>query len=466
MDGSLASPAPSHFRSSCAHYRTYLKDLRVHPYLRGYWPECLAFERMSRDQLLERQRAALLDLVNHAVEHVPFYRAWAKRSGYRPGDDLRLGDLPVVGKKDYIADIEAFQSDAFGRQEMRPTKTSGSSGEPFLFRTHDRSIDYSYACLLRALSRHGLRNGDRRVLIWGQSWRFSVGGLRRRLMPWKLRLRDWLNNTLYIDAYELTDANVERSIERIEAFEPEFIYGYVSSIYTVARALVDRGRSLRRARPRVVVTESEKLYDFQRQAMEQAFGCTVAEHYGSVELGAIAEADPAGQMRINEDLVVVERSGGGEAIITNLRTHAYPFIRYKLGDLIEVEPRVPPGLPYAVLRKVVGRTVDLIPLAGGGYVHGVALAHVIDPHLSHVVKYQIHQTALDRFVVRLVVRRELPAEQRERIVRDLRGLVGQQAQVEMQFPPQIDPAPSGKFRWVLSDVSDVARRALEEAGAS
>jgi phenylacetate-CoA ligase len=124
----------------------------------------------------------------------------------------------------------------------------------------------------------------------------------------------------------------------------------------------------------------------------------------------------------------------------------------------------PPGdpLPYGVLKEVIGRTVDLIPIRDGGYVHGVALAHVIDPHLKHVRKYQIHQTDLDRFVVRLVVEETLPSSMAEQIVRDLRRLVGDRATIDVTTVADIAPAPSGKFRWVLSDVSDVAERTLAE----
>ncbi len=437
--------------ASCRRIR--FKDRRHHAYSREYWPQCLAVDRMSRDELLELRQARFQDLVDHAVAHVPFYRAWGAANAYRKGDAADPSTLPIVTKADYMADPEAFQSDAYSVAELTRSRTSGSSGEPFRFRKHPRSSDYSYCCLWRALHRFGLRPGDRRVYIWGRSYSFAntpIGIAKKKI---RLGVRNWLNNTLAIDAYDLTYDSVHKAVNDIERFRPRYIHGYVSALYTIARTLRDEGRTLNAPGLVAAVTESEKLYDFQREALETAFGCPILEHYGSVEFGNIAEPDPDGNMRINEDMFLVERLPSGEAAITNLFSHAFPFIRYKLGDLIELRDDTPPGLPYACFRSIVGRTVDLIPIAAGGCVHGVALAHTIDPHMDHVLKYQIHQTALDRFTVRIIPRNALPPVVAQTIAKDLRGLVGQDSAVEIITVDRIEPAKSGKFRWVISDLT-------------
>lgn len=436
--------------------RIRFKDRRHHPYAGEFWPACLAADRMSRDELLELRETRLRELVRDAAEHVPFYRRWARDSGWRPGDPVRLADLPVVTKADSIADIEAFQSEAVPVSEMKQARTSGSSGEPFRFRKHQRANDYSYCCLWRALHRFGLRPGDRRVYLWGRSFTFAntPAGIAKKKL--KIAARDWLNVTRSIDAYDLGPDSVQATIAAIERFRPRYLHGYVSALYTVARALEDEGRTLNAPGLVAAVTESEKLYDFQRETIRRAFRCPVLEHYGSVEFGNIAEPDPDGNMRINEDLFVVERLPTGEAAITNLLSAPFPFIRYKLGDLIELRDDLPPGLPYACLRSIVGRTVDLIPVRSGGHVHGVALAHAIDPHLAHVLKYQIHQTAIDRFTVRLIPKGALPDAVGRTIDSDLRSLVGSDAQIEIKPVAHIAPAASGKFRWVVSDVQTAA----------
>lgn len=444
--------------------RTFWKDRYIHPYASQYWDQCFAIDRMSRDQLVELQHQKLHQLVENVVKHVPFYRDWARSSGFKPGDKFSIQDLPIIGKKEYFADVSAFQSDAYPKREMVQSKTSGSSGEPFNFRVHMESVDYSYCCLWRGLQWLGLRLGDRRVYMWGQSWEWITGGLwARALKRSKLAVRNWLNCTLFVNAYRLSEANVERIIEHIQRFRPVYMHGYVSALYMIAIHMQANNEKFE-CPLAAVVTESEKLYDFQRRTMEAVFGCPVIENYGSVEFGMLASQDPQGHLRIHEDMHWVEQMPGtDEAVITNLRAYAYPFIRYRVGDIIEISPTIPSGLPYRALTKIVGRTVDLIPLVDGGFMPGVSLPHVIDPHMKYVYRYQIHQAALDQFIIRIVPRQTLPEKVRQKIVTDMNYLLGGKVKIQLQIVDTIPVAISGKFRWVTSDVSHAGRAALEES---
>ena len=171
-------------------------------------------------------------------------------------------------------------------------------------------------------------------------------------------------------------------------------------------------------------------------------------------------------MRIAEDLYKLETQTTGEVLVTNLLSLPYPFIRYRLGDIAVLADPPNYRLPYAVISEVIGRTVDLIPVKAGGYVHGVALAHVIDPHLRFVRKYQVHQLSLEHFKVKLLADGEMPEFVPQQITTDLRLLIGDHTQIEVERVDDIPPAPSGKFRWVVSDISDVAERALAELRGS
>jgi len=440
------------FNQLASSWRIRLKDRRAHRYSAGYWRECVGVDQYSREQLIELQEQRLNALIEHVSEHTAFYRDWAKSSGYTKGDPVELADLPIVSKADIMGRLEEFQSDTHPVEQMYNFKTSGSSGMPFQFRLHPESLDYSYCCLWRALHRFGLRPGDRRVYVWGRSYAFNNSRLAQAKAKAKIKVRDWMNVTLPVDAYNLSFENVPKIIDEIEKYQPTYIHGYVSAIYTIARTLVEEGRTLKVPGLKVVVTESEKVYDFQRETMEKAFACPIAEHYGSVEFGNIAEPDPDGNMRINEDIFLVEREETGEAVITSLLSQAFPFIRYKLGDLIELDEKIMPGLPYASFKSIEGRTIDMIPIAGGGHLHGMALAHMMTPHYKHVLKYQIRQIALDHFVVQVIPKGSLPELTSKTIIKDLQGLVGAQTTVEVLEVNTIEPAKSGKFRWVISDI--------------
>ena len=453
----------SYYASYCRNWRMVAKEWLVHPLTFDYWSGCISVDHLTRPELLVLQSTRLRALMLHAIENVPFYQRWAHEKGVSTAALPPLEHWPVVTKAMIRSDNEAFQSAAYPAKEMSAARTSGSSGEPFRLRVHRTATDYSYACLWRSLRRHGIRPGDRRVYVWGRSYEFNASKTSILRVRVRQQVRNWLNNTLVINAYDLSKSNVEKAIDEIDRFKPVYLHGYVSALYVIARKMLDGNRRFRGFAPVAVVTESEKLYDFQREAMRQAFDCSILEHYGSVEFGNIAQADPSGRLRIAEDMFKLETLPAGQLLVTNLLSQPYPLIRFSLGDLADIDEPPDTHLPYAVLTEVIGRTVDLIPISKGGYVHGVALAHVIDPHLSHVTKYQIHQLALDHFVVRLASDNGVPDSVVQQITNDLAKLVGSSAKIEVRQVPDIRPAASGKFRWVLSDVSDVAARILDNS---
>ena len=432
--------------------RTLFKDRRHHPYFEKYWHDCIVVDSMSREQLLELRQSRLQDLVDHAVQHVPFYRRWAESSGYQIGDAIEYSTLPITVKADYIENIEDFQSEAFDVTKMVNTKTSGSSGQPFYLRSHKSKSDYGYCCLWRSFRRHGLRLGDRRAYIWGRRHQFGSNRLKTLKNDARVHFRNWLNNSISIDAYTVTHENVKHSVERINSFDPVYFHGYVTAIYAIALHVLEHG-PLKAPSLRAVVTESEKLYDFQKEAMEKAFGCPVLEHYGSIEMGNVAAPDPDGNMRINEDVIYAERGEDNTLYMTNLFSHAFPFIRYTQGDLVAgyVEPA--PGLPYASFKGIIGRSFDMLPTLRGGFINHAGLAQTVNPHLKYIQKYQLHQYSIEHIEVRLIPKGQFPESARKAIRKDIGDLMGADTRVEFKLLDEIPPAPSGKYRWVTSDVA-------------
>ena len=152
-------PILESFSAFCRGFRTRLKERRVHPRAFAIWPGCIAMERASRDELLALQQSRLRELLAYVVEHVPFYRRWARESGHRAGDAIRLEDLPIVTKADYRRELESFISDAFPRSDIAFDRTSGSTGEPLRFGSLRAEHDESYCVQWRGLARFGLRPG-------------------------------------------------------------------------------------------------------------------------------------------------------------------------------------------------------------------------------------------------------------------------------------------------------------------
>lgn len=183
----------------------------------------------------------------------------------------------------------------------------------------------------------GIRPGDKRVWVKGIDETAQlppVARCRRKL--WSM-----INRCLLVDAHFLTVSpeHLARTVENIRRYNPVYFHGYAASIAEIARWVKESGRDARSLFPslRAVVSESEKLYPEQRELFEEVFRVPVYENYGSVEFGMIAQPDTDGNLLLNEDHIVAESMGGDEeAVITNLDSFAFPFIRYKNGDRIRL----------------------------------------------------------------------------------------------------------------------------------
>lgn len=441
------------FVSECRGLKTKAKEFFIHPYTIKFWSDCVSVDELSRGELLRLQSDRLAALMTHAIKHVPFYQRWALENGHSADSPPPIEEWPIINKNLIRESFDAFRSDLTKPKEMMAARTSGSSGEPFQLFVHKSASDYSYACFWRALRRRGLRPGDRRAYIWGRSFQFNSSAsyvLRVRI---KQAIRNWLNNVLAINAYQLGHDNVDLAIEQIERFQPVYLHGYASALYVIARKMLDSNKTFHGFKLRAVITESEKLYDFQKSAMREAFGCDILEHFGSVEFGNIAQPDMSGVKRIADDCFKLETMPSGELLVTSLFSRYFPLIRFKLGDTAILSDPLPDDpLPYSILVELTGRTVDLIPLAKGGFVHGVALAHIIDPHLSVVRKYQIRQAKIDHFSISLESDSTISQIIFNTIKKDLAALLGDSVNVEISQVDNILPDQSGKFRWVISDV--------------
>src|SRR2546430_7415067 len=88
----------------------------------------------------------------------------------------------------------------------------------------------------------------------------------------------------------------------------EVLWAYPSPRAPLCRYVLDTGD--RRLRLRLVITNSEVLYDEQRALARQALGCDVFDWYGLGEHAAAAAECEAHGYHIPEEIVAVEIVSG------------------------------------------------------------------------------------------------------------------------------------------------------------
>ena len=144
-------------------------------------------------------------------------------------------------------------------------------------------------------------------------------------------------------------APFDEVLAAVAAARPTHLVGYPSVIGRLARAALAGELDCRPVR---VSTNSEPLLDEDRTAIREAWHAPIHNLWGSTEIGVQAVGCGLGEgLHVCEDEVVLERvdedgvpvgpdEPAARTLATGLANRTFPFIRYDLGDEVDVACRV------------------------------------------------------------------------------------------------------------------------------
>jgi phenylacetate-CoA ligase len=381
-----------------------------------------ANESKSRDQLLTEQQQALRTLLEYVRKHVPYYRRLNA-----PPDDFSA--WPILEKKTVAANPRDFLSDEFKFGDLMESHTSGTTGTPltvwFTKEYHQTEMAFRW----RHKAWAGVPFLSSGAYVAGHP---VVPPTQTKPPFWRW---DKVEKRLLMSSYHLTPQNLPVYAEAFQKYRPDFIHGYPSSLYLLGGY-----------KPKAVFTASETLLDFQRVAIEQAFGAKVFNWYGNTEMTSNIVADAEGNLRQRTDYGVLELLDDGTMICTGLNNRAMPLIRYRVGDRAVAKPG---GTGFPLIGRIEGRVEDYVRTPDGRQVG--RLDHLFKD-VQHVREAQIVQKRLDEIVCR-VVRADGFNDGDEQIVRrEARQRLGEGVAVRFEFVEEIARTKNGKFRFIVSEL--------------
>ena len=206
----------------------------------------------------------------------PAYRNLYDRAGIGPADIRSLKDierLPTITKADVRRDPSSFV--AVNARSFHPVQlsTSGTTGSPFQFLSDRQTESIEWAFFWRHKS-------------WGGAGLFapmiSLGGkvvvpLKQWRPPyWRY---NWAEGILWLSTFHLSAEVMDLYIDKVKRSGVRFLRGYPSNLYIFAQHL--RTRNVRLPMT-AVFSESEPLFGYVRDLVEDQYDCRVFDWYRRV----------------------------------------------------------------------------------------------------------------------------------------------------------------------------------------
>lgn len=413
--------------------------------------------KLSAKEIEALQWQALTDLLRHSYENCAYYRERWQAAGV---DDIRTIDslsqfrqLPILTKADISQHADRIRAVNYPQNIVKAT--GGSTGVPLRFELDLTSNTRREAIMWRGYDWLGAGLGVRTLYLWGAG--IGQASTGRQL---KENLYHWLYNRKMLNSFAMSPSNMAEYVAAFNRFKPDAMVAYVNPLYELALYILQHKVAVHKVD--TILTGAEPLYEYQREKIEQAFGCRVYNTYGCREVMLIAaECREHKQLHINADHLLVETldSAGnnvigtsGDVVLTDLFNYGMPLIRYQNGDQATLHSDACGcGNPLPLMSSIDGRKLDIIKTPSGKLIPGELFPHLFK-EFTAINKFQVRQQQLDQLQIAIVARNGLTDADKAKISAEINRYAEGELQLQINLVDDIPLTASGKHRVTVCEV--------------
>jgi phenylacetate-CoA ligase len=425
----------------------------------------------KRSELEAFQQERLQALLKHAYENTSYYHRIFKELKLKPEDIKNVGDLqklPILTKEHIRNNLDDLTAKNYSKEELIPSATGGSTGEPMRFFIDKEGITWNMAAAYREWNWAGYNLGDKIAYLWGAPQDLS------HQAELKARIYNLIQRTIWLDAFDMTEKIFEEYVRILRKFKPKVINAYASAIYLMAQYMEKRG--IDDIRPKAILTSCEMLFDYQRETIERAFGCEVFDYYSGRDTTLQAGECPehsgyhlsieTGMVEFVKDGEHVAPGELGEIVITDLCNYAMPFIRYEIGDLgVPSDEVCSCGLGLPLMEKVVGRSNDILFTSDNKIIVSTFIPYLFYPDCIYseatikqyqkIKQFQVIQKNKNEIIVKIIKEPESDERGFYYVLTNFKKCFGENVNIKLMFVESIPPLPSGKINYIISNVNKI-----------
>lgn len=259
----------------------------------------------------------------------------------------------------------------------------------------------------------------------------------------------------YYSTFHISPETTENYLTNLVKFKPEYLVGFPSSIYELAKA----GNTMDLKFPntvKAIFPNAETLSKEIRTVIEEFFNAKIYDQYGSSEGVPYIFEEDDGIYYHNPEVGIIEvldeynnPSKKGRLVVTSFYTEGTPLIRYEIGDYVEVigDKEFP-----SAFKKIFGRSVDVIYTKAKGKINSVNIANC-SKGVEGLVKFKLIQNKLGRVEVNYVSDDKIFTDNgMDKFVSNLKDRLGSEMKIKFYKVEDISKERSGKYRIIENNI--------------
>ena len=331
----------------------------------------------------------LRGIVRYAYKHSAAFKNKMDSVGLKPVDIQTIKDLEKIPltKKAELMDLQKKHPPFGGFEgvpitELRRIYVSpGPIHEP-------GEAHYDELGWAQGMVAAGFRPGD-----------MAINTFSYHMVPFALQMID--NSLHQIGCVTIPSGvgNTEQQVNILKTLKANAYCGTASFLLNIAEKAEEMGFDLRKDLDlKVGFVATEMLPESLRSRLEEKFGMTIRQGYGTADIGCLGyECVEKSGMHVPDDKIVEivdpstgKRVGPGEPgeIVATTFDKVYPLIRFGTGDLsILADTSCPCGRTSPRLVKILGR-VDQSTKVRGLFIHPGQADEVVAKH-PQISRYQV-----------------------------------------------------------------------------
>ena len=306
-------------------------------------------------------KKALYEQVSFAQQKVPYYRDLFQKIQFNPAKLERdigyLNEIPFLDKNIILEQGERLLVEDHASHKKYPCKTGGSTGKSVVIYYDQAASDWSAATTLYARELCGNRRHKKELHLSSELPHIIT---RKDQFRENMKCLSMNRTNVFYAAFD--EASLERILSEIKKAKTHLVHGHPSTMYHLALAAkkYQKGKKLFS----VFESSGEYLSEKKAQVIQETFGCKIINRYGLAEAGVIAyQRDNDTESLAVFDHQAWPESVLNEIVITNLNNQLMPLLRYKTGDLGNIE-RNEAGF---LIKNLRGRVHDSVVINGTVY---------------------------------------------------------------------------------------------------